>query len=226
VVLAAREKNAPRAAAAWETLCRTYWYPLYAFVRRQGHGPEDAEDFTQEFFARLIAKDYLQAVARERGKFRTFLLMACRRFLANEWDRARARKRGGGLPFLSFDAALAEGRYQVEPVEGVTAETIYERRWALTLLDQTMSRLRREFEQAGKAKDFDHLKNHLTADRGGIPYAELARQLGQSQGAVRVAMHRLRRRFRELFREEIAQTVARPEEIDEEVRHLLTVLSG
>jgi RNA polymerase sigma-70 factor (ECF subfamily) len=224
VVLSAREKNAPQAAAALETLCRVYWYPLYAFIRRQGHSPEDAQDLTQEFFARLIAKDFLQAVQQERGKFRSFLLMACRRFLANEWDRARARKRGGALTFLSWDGALAEGRYQGEPVEGMTPETIYERRWALTLLDQTMARLRREFAQAGKEGEFDRLKPFLTAERGGIPYGELAAQLGQSEGAARVAIHRLRRRFRELFREEIAQTVSRPEDIDDEVRHLLGVL--
>jgi RNA polymerase sigma-70 factor (ECF subfamily) len=181
---------------------------------------------TQEFFARLLQKDYLQPVERHKGKFRTFLLVALKRFLANEWDRARAKKRGGGLVHLSIDAALAEGRYQIEPVETLTADKIYERRWALTLLDQSMARLREEFERAGKAAGFEQLKVYLTAEKGAVPYAEAAARLGVSEAAVRVAIHRFRKRFRDLFREEIAHTVEHPEEIEEEVRYLLGVLAG
>ena len=226
VVLSARQKDSPQSAAALETLCRTYWYPLYAYVRRQGHSPPDAQDLTQEFFARLLQKDYLKAAAREKGRFRTFLLVALKRFLANEWDRLRAQKRGGGQPLLSLDTELAEERYRIEPVEGATADRIYERRWALTLLDRTMTRLREEFTGAGKAEEFKRLKVCLTAERGDISYAEIAAALGQSEATVRVAVHRLRKRFREVFREEIAQTVASVEDIDEEVRYLMGVLAG
>jgi RNA polymerase sigma factor (sigma-70 family) len=225
VVLSARSKDSPQSAAALETLCRTYWYPLYAYVRRQGHSPPDAQDLTQEFFARLLQKDYLKAAAREKGRFRTFLIVALKRFLANEWDRLRAQKRGGGQPMLSLDTELAEQRYRVEPVEGASADRIYERRWALTLLDRTMTRLRDEFASAGKAAEFDRLKSCLTADRGEISYAEIAATLGIGEGAARVAVHRLRKRFREVFREEISHTVSQPEEIEEEVRYLMSVLA-
>ena len=226
VVLSARQKDSPESAAALETLCRTYWYPLYAYVRRQGHSPPDAQDLTQEFFARLLQKDYLKAAAREKGRFRTFLIVALKRFLANEWDRLRAQKRGGGQPLLSLDTDLAEQRYQVEPVEGASADRIYERRWALTLLDRTMTRLREEFASAGKLEDFNRLKACLTAERGEISYTEIAAALGMTDGAARVAVHRLRKRFREVFREEIAHTVSTSEEIEEEVRHLISVLAG
>jgi RNA polymerase sigma factor (sigma-70 family) len=226
VVLSARKKDSPQSAAALETLCRTYWYPLYAYVRRQGHSPPDAQDLTQEFFARLLQKDYLKAAAREKGRFRTFLIVALKRFLANEWDRVRAQKRGGGQPLLSLDAEVAEERYRVEPVEGATADRIFERRWALTLLDRTMTRLREEFTAAGKAEEFKRLKACLTAERGDISYAEIAAALGQSEGTVRVVVHRLRKRFREIFREEIAHTVSSTEEIEEEVRYLMGVLAG
>jgi RNA polymerase sigma factor (sigma-70 family) len=225
VVLSARRKDSPQSAAALETLCRTYWYPLYAYVRRQGHSPPDAQDLTQEFFARLLQKDYLKAAAREKGRFRTFLIVALKRFLANEWDRLRAQKRGGGQPLLSLDADLAEQRYRIEPAATATAERIFERRWALTLLDHTLQRLRDEFAAAGKADEFDRLKSCLTAERGEISYAEIAAALSLSEGAVRVAVHRLRKRFREVFREEIAHTVSSPEEIEGEVRYLMSVLA-
>jgi RNA polymerase sigma-70 factor (ECF subfamily) len=225
VVLSARQKDSPQSAAALEALCRTYWYPLYAYVRRQGHPPPDAQDLTQEFFARLLEKDYLKAAAREKGRFRTFLIVALKRFLANEWDRARAQKRGGGQALLSLDAEQAEQRYSIEPVEGSTAERIFDRRWALTLLDRTMVRLREEFSGAGKGEDFDHLKGCLTADRGEISYAEIGKALGSTEATARVAVHRLRKRFREIFREEIAHTVSGPAEIEEEVRYLMGVLA-
>lgn len=225
VVLSAREKDSPRSTEALETLCRTYWYPLYAYVRRQGRSPDDAQDLTQSFFARLLAKDYLQSAAREKGRFRSFLLVALKRFLANEWDRDRAHKRGGGQIHVPLDTELAERRYQVEPTAGITADKVYERRWAFTLLDQTMARLRQEFAEAGRQDEFAQFKVFLTAEKGAIGYGEIAAKTGLNEGAVRVAVHRLRRRFRELFCEEIAHTVARPEDIDEEVRHLLDALS-
>jgi RNA polymerase sigma-70 factor (ECF subfamily) len=226
MVLAAGRDTAPEAARALEELCRIYWYPLYAYVRRRGHGREDAEDLTQEFFARLLEKDYLLAADREKGRFRTFLLMAFQRFLANERDRASAQKRGGGVPTLALDADLAEQRYQIEPADAFSADRIYERRWALTLIEATVARLRQEFVNDDQAGEFEQLKSFLTADREKIPYAEMAATRGQTEGALRVAVHRLRRRFRELFRQEIAQTVASPEEIDGEVRHLLAALGG
>jgi RNA polymerase sigma factor (sigma-70 family) len=225
VVLSARQKDSPRSSDALETLCRTYWYPLYAYVRRQGHSPPDAQDLTQEFFARLLQKDYLKAAAQEKGRFRTFLIVALKRFLANEWDRARAQKRGGGQLAVPLDTELAEQRYLGEPLESATADRVFERRWALTLLDRTMARLREEFTGAGKAEEFDRLKVCLTAERGEISYAEIAAALAMSESTARVAVHRLRRRFREVFREEIAHTVSGPEEIEEEVRYLMSVLA-
>jgi DNA-directed RNA polymerase specialized sigma24 family protein len=226
VVLSARDKNSARSAAALETLCRTYWYPLYAFVRRQGHSPHDAQDLTQEFFARLLQKNYLEAVAREKGRFRSFLLVALKRFLANEWDKSRAQKRGGARSQLPLDTNLAEQRYAGEAHEALSADLIYERRWALTILDRAMTRLHQAYTAQGKEKEFDLLKPCLTADRGEIPYARLAAALHASDGAARLAVHRLRKRFRELFREEISRTVAGPEEIQDEVRHLLKALAG
>jgi len=226
VVLSAREEDTARSAEALEMLCRAYWYPLYAFVRRQGHSPPDAQDLTQEFFARLLVKKYLNAADRGKGRFRSFLLMALKRFLANEWDKARARKRGGAQQALSLDTTLAEQRYMGEADARLSADRIYDRRWALTMLDQTMARLRREYESQGKKAEFEQLKRCLTAERGEISYAETATALNLSEGTARVVVHRIRKRFRELFREEIAQTVATPKEIDDEVRHLMRALAG
>jgi len=225
VVLSARDKSSPQSAAALEKLCRAYWYPLYAHVRWLGNGPHDAEDLTQEFFARLLQKNYLEAAERERGRFRTFLLMALKRFLANEWDRAWARKRGGGLALAPLDREVAEQRYQAEAAD-FPADRMYERRWALALLAQTVARLRAEFEQAGKPAEFEQLKSFLTVGKQDISYAAAAAGLGVSEGALRVTVHRLRKRFREIFREEIAHTVSGPEEIEEEVRYLMGVLAG
>ncbi|MDQ3624769.1 MAG: sigma-70 family RNA polymerase sigma factor [Verrucomicrobiota bacterium] len=222
VVLAARRETSPEADAALETLCRVYWYPLYAYVRRSGQGPYDAQDLTQEFFARLLAREWLRSAAQERGRFRTFLLVALKRFLAKEWHRATARKRGGGIAPLPLDAADAERRYAGEPV--LAPDEVFERRWAMTLLDQTLDGLSAEFAASGKEREFELLKEWLTAGRGEIPYADLAAQLGTSEGAARVAVHRLRKRFRELFRENIAQTVAEPGAVEEEMRYLAAVL--
>lgn len=224
IVLAARgADDTKHARAALGKLCATYWYPLYAFVRRQGASAHDAQDLTQEFFARLLEKNWLESVDREKGKFRSFLLAAMRHFLANEWDRAQRLKRGGGAQMLSLDAQTAEERYALEPADSMTADRIFERRWALTLLEQVLERMRREFAAAGRESFFEELKIALTG--GKIPYAEIAAKLNLNEGAVRVAVHRLRLRYRDLLRAEIAETVAADEDIEAEVQHLLAALS-
>lgn len=225
IVLHAREADSAAAAPALESLCRSYWYPLYGFVRRQGHSAHDAQDLTQAFFAKLLEKDYLRAVERDKGRFRTFLILAMKRFLLNEWDRARAAKRGGQVTVIALDAGLAESRYLGEAANSLPADQLYERRWALTLLDQAMARLRADYESSGRGREFEVLKGSLTAERGATSYQTLAAVLGMTEGAVRVAVHRLRKRFREMFREEIAGTVSDPAEIDDEVRYVVAVLS-
>jgi len=220
-ILSAGRSETTRGRDALANLCETYWYPLYAYVRRQGHTPHDAEDLTQGFFARLLESESLASVSPEKGKFRTFLLVALKRFLANEWHRANSQKRGGGSVRVPLQGHTAETRYSAEPLEQLTAEKLYERRWALTLLECVLARLGDEFKAAGKEQEFEKLKPYLMADKGAIPYAETAGLMGMSDGAVKVAIHRLRRRFRELFRQEVAHTVEKPEEIDEEIRHLL-----
>lgn len=197
---------------ALEELCRAYWFPLYAYVRRRGHLAHEAEDLTQEFFARLLAKNYLAHVEREKGKFRSFLLAALNHFLANEWDKARAQKRGGRFTFISADS---ETRYRAEPADELSPDKLLDRQWAIALLEQVLARLAAE-QPAG----FEHLKPYLTAGGETIPYAGLAGKLGTTEGAVKVAVHRLRKRYRQLLREEIAHTVASPTEVDEEIRHL------
>ena len=224
VVLAAKDKSSPDSAAALEFLCQAYWYPLYVYVRRQGHTPHDSQDLTQGFIARLLEKDYLKAAAREKGRFRTFLRVALKRFLVNEWDRSRAEKRGGGVPLLSLDAALIEERYRQDRADSMAPDQIYERQWAMTLLEQTMSRLRAEYTSAGKIAEFEQLKQFLTAERGSIPYPEIAARLQSSEGAARVAVHRLRKRFREFFRAAVADTVGTAEEVDEELRYVAGLL--
>jgi RNA polymerase sigma-70 factor (ECF subfamily) len=222
VVTAARQEQSAEQQDALETLCRTYWYPLYAYVRRAGHTAHDAQDLTQEFFARLLAKEWLDSASHEKGRFRSFLLVAMKRFLAKEWHRNRAQKRGGQFVFVPLDTIAAEQRYAHEP--GLEAEAVYERRWALMLLEQALDKLASEFASAGKADDFETLKPWLTAERGEIPYAELAAKLSSSAGATRVAMHRMRRRFRELFKQAIAETVADSSEIADELLHLARIL--
>jgi RNA polymerase sigma factor (sigma-70 family) len=226
VVLAAGRRSTPQADRALEELCRTYWYPLYAYARRRGNGPEDAQDLTQEFFARLLVKHWIASANREKGRFRTFLLTAMSRFLANEWDRAGTQKRGGHAVHLSLDTETAETRYEADAALTLTPDRLYDRHWAMTLLDRALTRLRTEQERAGKAKEFAVLSPFLTAERGAIPCAEAASQLGVNEAAARQAVHRVRKRFRDVFREEITQTVAAPEEVDEEIRHLLAALSG
>lgn len=213
IVLAAGRTPSPQAARALDDLCRTYWYPLYAYVRRRGYGAHEAEDLTQDFFARLLAKNYLADVNRERGKFRSYLLASLKHFLANEWDKANAKKRGGDQTFVSLDA---DTRYRRDPMDELSADKLLDRQWALALLDQVLARLEAETD----AKQFAALKRFLTADKSAIPYAEVADKLRTTEGAVKVAVHRLRKRYRTLLREEIAHTVASPAEVDEEIRHL------
>jgi RNA polymerase sigma factor (sigma-70 family) len=224
LVLAAGRGDAPEADAALAALCEVYWYPLYAYVRRSGHPADEARDLTQEFFARLLEKHYLRAADSERGRFRSFLLTALKRFLSREWHRARSLKRGGGRRMLSLDFELGESRFRLEPVTDVTPESLYERRWALTMLDRVMARLREDFERSGKRDDFDRLKVFLTGEAAAPSYRDVADTMGTTEGAVKVAVHRLRRRFREAVLAEIAQTVAAPEEVSEELRHLFQAI--
>jgi RNA polymerase sigma-70 factor (ECF subfamily) len=225
VVLSARDRQSPQSAAALEKLCRIYWYPLYAYIRRSGQSKENAEDLTQAFFARLLEKKSLDSAQQERGRFRSFLLVSLKRFLANEWEYARAQKRGGAEIHLSLDTELAESKFQTEIAAAeIPPDRAFERRWALTLLGQTMAHLRSEFERAGKIPEFEKLKIFLTADKKEIPYPKVAEELGMNENALRVAVHRLRRRYRELFREEISHTLAEGESVDEELQYLLSVL--
>ena len=226
VVLAARAGDEADSLRALETLCRAYWYPLYAWLRRQGHSPHDAQDLTQGFFARLLEKRYLDAADRDKGRFRSFLLMALKRFLAKEWERERAQKRGGGQRALSLDTEMAERRYQGEGAEHLPPDRAYERRWALTLLDQALTALRQDYQALGRAAEFECLKPYLTAERGEIPYPEVAERLGMSEGTARAAVHRMRSRFRALFRAEISRTVATEEEVEDEVRYLRRALTS
>jgi RNA polymerase sigma factor (sigma-70 family) len=225
VVLAAGHSSVPGAQAALEKLCRTYWYPLYVFVRRQGNSPEDAQDLTQEFFARLLDKNQLAQADRERGKFRTFLLGSLKNFLVNEWKRAGRLKRGGGLEFLSIDANVAEHCYAAEPANESNPDAAYEQSWAVTLIERVLAVLRQEYTAADKARLFEELKGFIWGDKSAASYAEIAGPLNLSEGTVKVAVHRLRQRFRELLRAEVAHTVARPEDVDGELRHLISVAS-
>lgn len=222
MVLSAQDKNSPDARQALETLCGAYWFPLYAFVRRQGHSPQDAQDLTQEFFARLLKKEYLKSAEREKGRFRTFLLVALKRFLANEWDRQHAQKRGGFMPIVSIDQELAESRFASEPAHQLQPDILFDRQWATSLLERTMSLLRDEYVTSGRAKLFEFLQACLTKDESALPYAEIAARLNLTEAAVKMAVQRLRARYREILREHIADTVSSPEDIEEEIRHLFS----
>jgi RNA polymerase sigma-70 factor (ECF subfamily) len=224
-ILAAADPAHPESQEALATLCRTYWPPLYAFVRRRGHSPADAEDFTQGFFARLLRLDSLAQVRRERGRFRSFLLAALQNYLADEHDRAGAAKRGAGL-VIPINANAAEPGYQREAADpAAMPDAAFDRAWALTLLDTVTKRLRDDYTAAGQGGLFAALGFCLTGSRSELPYTELAAKLGLAEPAVRVAVHRLRKRYRQLLREEIAQTVARPEEVDDELRALRRALT-
>ena len=224
VVLAASPCDSPQAREALEKLCRTYWYPLYAYVRREGHSPDDAQDLTQEFFARLLARDSLAQVGPQKGKFRSFLLASLRHFLSDQRSLARAAKRGGGAQVLSLDAMEAEGRYRLEAAERLDAEKIYERRWAMTLLEQALQRLREESAAAGKTVLFERLRT-LVAGESDVTCARVAAELGLTESAVKSSLHRLRQRYCALVREEIAHTLADPTDIEAEIRYLFAVMS-
>jgi len=225
-VLAAGDTSAPGAQEALGKLCRAYWYPLYAFVRRQGYNPHDAQDSTQQFFAWLIEHKQLRVADVERGKFRSFLLTMLKHFLSDERKKARAQKRGGGQQILSLDAQSAEDRYRLEPATNLTPELIFDQRWALTVMEQTVARLRQEYGAAGRAELFEELKHFQPGEETVPSYAEVAVQLGLTESAVKSAIYRLRQRHGDLLREEIAQTVATPAEVDEEIRYLIAVLAG
>ena len=222
-VLAAR-LGAPESVPALEALCQAYWYPLYAYARRCCHSPHDAEDLTQEFFRQLLEKRWLDAADRDKGKLRTFLIVALKNFMSKEWRRASALKRGGGRTFASFDTVFAESRFSADTAALAPEET-FDRQWALTLLDRTINRLRAELTAAGTSQNFDALKGCLLATRGAIDYAALAQQLDLSEGAARVAVHRVRKRFREIYRQEISQTLADGEDVDAELRQLAAALA-
>ena len=225
-VLAAAGNDAPQATAALEKLCQTYWYPLYAFVRRKGRTPEDAEDLTQGFFARLISRRDFEVVRREKGRFRAYLLVSLKHFLANEWKRGQTQKRGGGQWFVPLDQVLAENLYSREPADAQTAETIFERRWATTLLEQVLIRLGAEYAASDRGPQFECLRSFLADETQTRTQAEIAAELGISEGAVKQAVHRMRQRYRELLREEIAHTVATVGDVEDELRHLIAVLRG
>jgi RNA polymerase sigma factor (sigma-70 family) len=224
LVAAAGRGGSPEARAALAVLCQAYWYPLYAYARRRLASADDAQDLTQEFFARLLEKDYLAAADPRRGKFRSFLLAAFKHFLAREHERAAAQKRGGGRRPLPLDFPDGERRYRHEPADPTTPETLFERRWALTLLEQVLARLRQEFTGAGKGPLFEALKGTLTGDGTAEPYARIGQDLGLSEPVVKTAVHRLRRRYQELLRAEVAQTVASPAEVEDELRDLFAAV--
>jgi RNA polymerase sigma factor (sigma-70 family) len=225
VVLTATGADTTQSQAALEHLCRIYWYPIYHFVRRQGHSIHDAQDFTQEFFARLLGKKWIAGADQSRGRFRSFLLLVLKRFLAVEWHRANAQKRAGDRQCLPLPLDTAETRYTREPADTSTPEQAFEKQWALTLLETVLRELRAEYEQDGKGRLFETLKPCLMGSRESQPYAALTATLDMSEGAVKVAVHRLRARYRERLKAEIAQTVASPADVDNEMRHLFRVLS-
>lgn len=220
VVLTAGQRHTPQADHALEELCKTYWFPLYAYVRRRGHTKQDAEDSVQAFFARFLAKNYLAGLNAERGRFRAFLLASLKNFLTNEWKKSQRLKRGGGDTVLSLDWETADTKFQVAATNEPSPDKAFDREWAVALLAQVIERLRAECAADGKAKQFEQLKIFLTAGKGAVPHADVARSLGMDEGAVRVATHRLRKRYRELLRDEIAHTLAAPAQVDEEMRAL------
>jgi len=223
VVVAAGDPARKDARSALVSLCENYWYPLYAYLRRRGHAPDEAKDLTQEFFIRVLEGRYLDRADPEKGRFRSFLLTSLKFFVADEADRRRAHKRGGGM-LVPLEVSSGEERYQREPAHDETPERIFERRWALSVLDRVMDRLRTEFLQHGRAEHFDRLKLYLLG-QSDAPYASLASEMNTSEGALKVAIHRLRKRYRELFRQEIADTVADPAEVESELRFLAAVLT-
>lgn len=224
VVLQAGDTDSPHASEALARLCRAYWYPLYAHVRRQGHSVSDAQDLTQAFFARLLEHKYLRLADPNRGRFRTFLLSSLKNFITNEWQKSNREKRGGGCQIISLDAEETETRYRAEPADNRSPDKAFERRWALVLLERVLDQLEAEFAAAERSQVFEELKSSLTGEDNESTYQEIGRRLGMSEGNLKVTVHRMRRRYRELLREEIARTVADPEAIDEEMRDLFAAL--
>lgn len=224
LVQAAADTSAPEARGALEALCQRYWQPLYWFLRRAGHNAEDAQDLTQGFLARLIEKHDVRQASRDRGRFRSFLLSALKHFVQNEAQRLRAQKRGGGTSLLSLDFDVEEGGYRLDAADTRTPEAVYERRWALTLIERVLQAMRRDAEEADTVREFDVLKPSLVGESAPAGYAAWAAALGSSEGAVKVAVHRLRRRFQRALRAEIAQTVLTEGDIDEELRYLAGIL--
>jgi len=224
LVVAAGDPHRKEARSALVSLCESYWYPLYAYLRRRGYSSDQAQDLTQEFFVRVIEGRYLDRAEPEKGRFRAFLLTSLKFFVADEEDRRRAHKRGGGM-VVPLEFSSGEERYQREPGHDETPERIYERRWALSVLDRVVEKLRNEFVQHGRPDHFERLKVFLLG-QSDAPYAALAQELNTSEGALKVAIHRLRKRYRELFRQEIADTVADPAAVESELRHLAAVLTG
>jgi DNA-directed RNA polymerase specialized sigma24 family protein len=225
LVLAATRKDAPGSEAALEALCRAYWYPLYAYVRGCEQSPHDAQDLTQEYFCRLLEKRWLDSADREKGKLRTFLVVTLKKFMSNEWRRASAQRRGGGKTRVPFDTEFAESRYATDN-HSLAADEAFDKQWAMTLLDLTVTRLQAEFTAAGKLDNFEALKTCLMSAHGAIDYSTLAARLSVNEGTARVAVHRLRKRFREIYREEISQTLSDNADLDGELRHLAAALAG
>src|SRR6185436_16024803 len=224
VVLAAKQDDSSEAAVALEKLCRTYWPPLYAYIRRDGQDATEAEDLTQEFFARLLVRDYLQHLHHQQGKFRSFLLAYLKNFLSEQRRKAGAQKRGGGCVFVSLSEPAGEDGYLLEPVDELTPDQVFERRWAQTVLQTALDRLRAEHAARGQTSLFELLQDYQPREPGGRSYAQLGDDLAMTEAAVKSAVQRMRQRHRELLREEVAQTVTRPEEIEEELRHFRTLL--
>jgi DNA-directed RNA polymerase specialized sigma24 family protein len=227
VVLATADPDSPQARAALEELCRTYWYPLYCYIRRRGYGHEDAQDLTQGFLLRWLEQKSFARADASKGRLRSFLLAGLNHFLSDQWDRASAQKRGGGQPTLSLtDTQTADDRYRLEPVDERSPEKLFDRQWALTLLDQVLARAEEEFREAGKAELFQRLRVFVIAGTGEESYAQVGAELGMSREAVKKAVQRMRHRYYELFREEVAQTVADPAEVEEELRCLCAVIEA
>lgn len=226
LVISARDLASPESAEALERLCQLYWSPLYAFIRKSGFSPADAEDLTQGFFARLLQKDYIRTASREKGRFRTFLLTALKAYMANEWDRQHAQKRGGFAQVISIDQTAEETRLGNLLADPRKPDDLYDRQWTLTLLQVVIGQLRSEYETSGRAKLFEHLQNAMAGEDCAIPYAEVAMQLGLTESAVKMASYRLRSRYRELLREQVAQTVSSSEEVDSEIRALFAAFGS
>ncbi len=226
LVVAAGDSKHPDSRAALEDLCQSYWYPLYAYLRRRGYPQEDAEDVVQGFFTQLLDKKYLKAADRERGRFRSFLLTSLKNFAANEWDREKAQKRGGATKTLSLDFETAEGRYHLDPADEQTPEQVFDRGWAVTQLRQALERMSAESAGGESERRFELLKGYLTGDSQDVRYKDVADELDMSEGAVKVAVHRLRQRFGDVLRDEVARTLNDPADVDDEIRHLFAAFEN